>query len=169
MNDFADHAAPEITIDPEPIDGADARWALEQYVAELNERFPVEFDASRAAPPDPGDFVPPAGVFLLVRSEDEVAGCGAVRIEGEGIAEIRRMWISPRLRGRGAGRTLLAALEEHARRRGCRRIRLDTAAELHEARALYSRAGYAEIPAYNDNAYARHWFEKDLGAVRHSE
>ncbi|MBB5155313.1 hypothetical protein [Saccharopolyspora phatthalungensis] len=49
-----------------------------------------------------------------------------------------------------------------SRREGCSRIRLDTAAELHEARALSASAGYREIPAYNDNQYAKHWYEKAL-------
>lgn len=151
-----------MTIEPEPIDSARSRYALDRYAAELNQRFADGFDTSRAAPPAPGDFVPPRGVFLLVRSDGEVAGCGALRTEDDGTAEIRRMWISPTLRGRGAGRMLLRALEDHARRHGCARVRLDTAAELDEAKALYTSAGYVEIPAYNDNAYARHWFEKPL-------
>ncbi|MFD0490960.1 GNAT family N-acetyltransferase [Saccharopolyspora spinosporotrichia] len=57
---------------------------------------------------------------------------------------------------------MLAELERRARALGCRRVRLDTAAELHEARKLYETSGYVEIPAYNDNEYARHWFEKTL-------
>ena len=153
---------PAFTIEPEPVDGPEVERALESYVAELNERFPDGFDASRAAPPAPADFVPPAGVFLVVRVEERVLGCGAVRTEADGVGEIRRMWISPTLRGHGAGRALLRELEAHARRLGCDRIRLDTAAELHEARALYVSEGYAEIPAYNDNQYAKHWFEKAL-------
>lgn len=154
---------PAFSIEPEPVDSAEAQWALERYVAELNERFPGGFDTSRAAPPRAEDFVPPAGIFLLVRAGDETAGCGALRTESGGVAEIRRMWIAPRVRGSGAGRRLLAALEAHARAYGCSRIRLDTAAELAEARALYVSAGYVEVPAYNDNPYARHWFEKDIG------
>ncbi len=39
-------------------------------------------------------------------------------------------------------------------------MRLDTAAYLTEALPLYQSAGYVEIPAYNDNPYAAHWFEK---------
>ncbi len=149
-------------IAPEPIDSADAKAALRRYVEELRQRFPAGFEPDRAAPPAPGDFDPPHGFFLLVRDADgQVSGCGAVRAE-DGIAEIRRMWISPALRGCGAGRRLLRELERHAGDLGCRIVRLDTAAELNEARGLYASAGYAEIPAYNDNEYARHWFEKAL-------
>jgi GNAT superfamily N-acetyltransferase len=157
-----DHQAPAFTIKPEPIDSPAARSALEQYIAELDRRFPAGFDTSRSAPPAPSDFTAPAGVFLLVRVGDRVAGCGALRTEAAGVAEIRRMWIAPELRGQGAGRALLTALEEQARRRGCHTVRLDTAAELHEAKSLYVSAGYVEIPAYNDNQYAKHWFEKTL-------
>lgn len=150
------------TIEPEPIASERSRAVLQQYSAELAARFPAGFDTGRAAPPAPGDFDPPNGVFLLVRDGAEPAGCGGVRTQSDGVGEIRRMWIAPALRGRGAGRALLAELERHARRLGCRAVRLDTAAELHEAKALYRSAGYVEIPAYNDNAYAGHWFEKRL-------
>nr|WP_179719147.1 GNAT family N-acetyltransferase [Saccharopolyspora hordei] len=150
------------TIEPEPIDTPDAQRALDAYVAELDRRFPNGFDTSRAAPPAKTDFVPPNGVFLVVRDEGRVLGCGALRTEPHGIGEIRRMWIAPELRGRGAGRALLRELEEHATELGCDRVRLDTASELREARALYESAGYREIPAYNDNEYARHWYEKAL-------
>ena len=149
-------------IAPEPIDSPDAQHVLGRYVAELEERFDTSFDTGRAAPPAPGDFVPPAGVFLLVRLDGRALGCGALRTETGGIGEIRRMWISAELRGQGAGRALLAELERRAEQLGCTRIRLDTAAELHEARRLYESAGYVEIPAYNDNQYAKHWFEKAL-------
>lgn len=159
----ADEPASAFTIAPEPIDSPAAAEALEHYAAELNGRFPIGFDTGKAAPPDPHDFVPPNGVFLVVRSAGEPAGCGALRTADPGIGEIRRMWISPALRGFGAGRALLGELERQARTRGFRALRLDTAAELHEAKALYCSAGYVEISAYNDNPYAKHWFEKTIG------
>ncbi|WP_235877480.1 GNAT family N-acetyltransferase [Saccharopolyspora karakumensis] len=152
----------ELTIGPEPFTSPDAQSALAQYVAELAERFPDGFDSGRGVPPAEDDFTPPKGVFLLVRFAGEAMGCGGLRTGPDGTAEIKRMWISPALRGTGAGRALLTGLEDHARRMGCARVRLDTAAELGEARALYAKAGYVEIPAYNDNPYATHWFEKIL-------
>lgn len=126
----------------------------------MTQRFPSGFDAGKAAPPGKGDFTPPTGVFLLVWSDGQPAGCGALRTQSDGVGEIRRMWIASSLRGRGAGRALLAELERQARLLGFRAVRLDTATELLEAKALYRSAGYVEIPAYNDNAYAGHWFEK---------
>lgn len=152
------------TIDPAPYASSEAQNVLAEYVAELKQRFPGGlFETARAAPPAKDAFIPPNGVFLLVRAGGRALGCGAVRRGESGIAEIRRMWISPVLRGRGVGKALLAALEGHARELGCTEVRLDTASELTEARALYAKAGYREVPAYNDNSYAAHWFAKTLG------
>ena len=89
-------------------------------------------------------------------------GCGAVRRLDPDTAEIKRMWVDPGARGLGVGRSLLAALEAAAGELGCRAVRLDTAAPLIEALALYRAAGYVEIPAYNENPYAAHWLEKRL-------
>jgi ribosomal protein S18 acetylase RimI-like enzyme len=72
------------------------------------------------------------------------------------------MWISPRARGLGIGRRLLAELERVARRRRMRAIRLDTNESLTEALHLYRSSGYHEIDRVNDNPYAHHWFEKTL-------
>ena len=41
-------------------------------------------------------------------------------------------------------------------------VRLDTNRHLTEAQALYRSIGYREIPAFNDEVFADHWFEKDL-------
>ena len=53
-------------------------------------------------------------------------------------------------------------LEEIARDAGLGALRLDTNKALTEAHALYRKLGYHEIPPYNDNPYAHHWFEKRL-------
>lgn len=156
------HVTENFAIAPAAFDSPDLQQALAQYAAELADRFPEGFDPGAGASPAEDAFTPPKGVFLLLRCSGVVMGCGGLRTESDGIAEIKRMWISPELRGRGAGRALLNSLEEQARRMGFARVRLDTAAELGEAQAMYAKAGYAEIPAYNDNPYAAHWFEKSL-------
>ena len=72
------------------------------------------------------------------------------------------MWVAPSARGLGVGRRILTELEEHARRRGVARVRLETNRTLKEAGALYRSAGYDEVEAFNDEPYAHHWFEKRL-------
>jgi hypothetical protein len=55
---------------------------------------------------------------------------------------------------------LLTALETQATTLQLSLLQLDTHGSLTEARKLYARNGYVEIPAYNNNPYAHHWFEK---------
>ena len=81
---------------------------------------------------------------------------------GDGTADAKRMWVAPSARGLGLGRRLLAELERHARDAGVRTLRLDTNRALTEAIALYRAAGYEEIPRFNDEPHAQHWFAKSL-------
>jgi ribosomal protein S18 acetylase RimI-like enzyme len=55
-----------------------------------------------------------------------------------------------------------AELERRAIGHGDRAVRLETNRHLTEAIALYRSAGYSEVPAFNDEPYADHWFEKAL-------
>jgi len=110
----------------------------------------------------PAEMVPPAGCFVLVCVDGEVVAGGGVRRLSDGVAEIKRMYVLPPYRGRGLGRTLLAGLEAAAADLGYERVRLDTAASMDAALALYGRAGYRAIPDYNGNSYASFWGEKRL-------
>jgi ribosomal protein S18 acetylase RimI-like enzyme len=57
---------------------------------------------------------------------------------------------------------LLDALEESARSLGYEAVRLDTGPKQEHALRLYRRAGYVEVPPYNDNPFACFWGEKRL-------
>jgi ribosomal protein S18 acetylase RimI-like enzyme len=140
----------------------DARWCLEQYFAELDERFDAGFDPALSTLPDARELTPPAGLLLLARLRNRPIGCGALKFHGDGPADIKRMWIAPSARGIGLGRRLLHELEEHAQQAGVSVVRLETNRALREAIALYRRSGYVEVEAFNDELYAHHWFEKRL-------
>ena len=140
----------------------DAQAAMGRYFAELDDRFPGGFDPGDAASADADALSPPDGAFLVVRLDGRTVGCGGLQRIADDTAEVKRMWIDPEVRGRGLARMLLAALEDRAREYGYRRIALDTNAELTEAMALYSAAGYAEVERYNDNPYAERWYVKPL-------
>lgn len=135
---------------------------LERYHRELDARFPDGFDRARGSAAPSAELVAPRGLLLLAWQGQQAVGCGAVRRLDADTAEIKRMWVEPAARGQGIGRSLLAALEAGAVELGCRTVRLDTAASLTEALAMYEAAGYVEIPAYNENPYAAHWLEKRL-------
>jgi len=154
----------DLRITQEPADGTLAQALLDRYYGELAARFPGgpgRFDLARIAAPTT-EFSPPNGAFMVAWLDGHAVGCGAVRTLDAEHAEIKRMWVDPSARRLGIGRALLAALENAAAELGCRAVRLDTAAYLTEALPLYQAAGYAEIPAYNDNSYSAHWLEKPL-------
>jgi DNA-binding MarR family transcriptional regulator/GNAT superfamily N-acetyltransferase len=153
-------ASVEITpVDPEH---PDARYCLAEYVAELNRRSERGFDPSVGATALPHEVRPPAGRFFVAYLHGEPIGCGAVKHHGGAPAEIKRMWIAPAARGLGLGRRLLEELEECARAGGARAARIETSAVLTEALELYRSAGWVEVPAFNDEPFADHWFEKPL-------
>lgn len=141
-------------------DSADATWCIGQYFAELEERFDGGFDAGRSIPADAADLKPPRGAFVVARLDGRPVGCGALKSLEPGVGSLKRMWVSRDMRGTGLGRRLLLALESEAAGLGIGLLRLETNGSLHEAQALYRRHGYREVPPFNDDPYAHHWFEK---------
>ena len=120
-------------------------------------------DVPHAPSASAADFSPPGGTFLVGFDESGEAVCGGgVKRLGDGVCEIKRMFVVPEARGRGHGRRVLEALERVAADLGYRRVRLDTARSMTTAMALYESAGYRPIPDYNGNRYASFWGEKEL-------
>jgi ribosomal protein S18 acetylase RimI-like enzyme len=72
------------------------------------------------------------------------------------------MWVAESARGLGLGRRLLATLEQLARDSGAGVVQLETNDALVEAIALYRSTGYEEVPPFNDEPFAHHWFAKAL-------
>lgn len=150
-----------VTIGVESSRSALARRCLERYFAELEERFEGGFDAASALAAAARDFRAPAGLLLVARLRGEGVGCGGLRLYGRA-ADVKRMWVAPDARGLGVGRRLLHELERRAGEAGATEVRLETNRVLTEAIALYRAAGYVEVPPFNDEPYAHHWFAKQL-------
>lgn len=136
--------------------------SMTAYFDELDQRFPDGFDPGDTLVADASSFDEPHGAFVVARAGSRPVGCGGVHQLDEGVGEIKRMWIDPEWRGIGLGKSLLAELESHGARLGYDTIRLDTNSVLTEAILMYERAGYVAIERYNNNPFARHWFEKVL-------
>jgi DNA-binding MarR family transcriptional regulator/GNAT superfamily N-acetyltransferase len=140
-----------------------AHHCLRAYFGELSRRFDGGFDPAISIPASEEDLTPPAGVLLVATLHGEPVGCGALKYHDDAPTEVKRMWVSPAVRGLGLGRRLLAELEAEAGARGVRTLRLETNHALTEAIGLYRSAGYREVSAFNTEPYAHHWFEKALG------
>lgn len=106
----------------------------------------------------------PRGLFLIARSGGRPVGCVALKGAGEGMAEVKRLWIDPAMRGAGVARALMRAVEDGARGLGIAILRLDTNRAQAQALAFYRTAGWTEIARFNDDPYADHFFEKRLVA-----
>jgi GNAT superfamily N-acetyltransferase len=152
-------------VEIRPTDPAhpDARSCIRSYFAELDRRSDSGFDPAEGVPAEPHELRPPAGLLLVGYFRSDPVACGAVKHHDDAPSEIKRMWVAESARGLGIGRRLLTELEAWAARRGARTLRLETNRALTEAIALYRSAGYREVPAFNDEPFAHHWFEKSLG------
>ena len=139
-----------------------ARHCAAAYYTELDRRFDAGFDPARSLTADDDELRPPAGLLLVASLHGEPVGCGALKFHGDEPTELKRMWVAGSARGLGLGRRLLSELEAHAGRHGAQVVRLETNRSLVEAIALYRSAGYTEVPPFNDEAYAHHWFEKKI-------
>ncbi|NYE62481.1 putative acetyltransferase [Duganella sp. 1224] len=88
--------------------------------------------------------------FAVARDADGViAGCGALVLSAE-YGEIKRMYVQPRMRGRGMARQLMHLLEQAARDAGCPLMVLETGPSQPEAIALYERHGFARCGPYGE-------------------
>jgi DNA-binding MarR family transcriptional regulator/GNAT superfamily N-acetyltransferase len=146
-------------VDPE---SAAALFCLGEYYAEIGRRFEGGFDHTISLAATPEQLRLPAGLFVVAFLHGEPVGSGALKFHGRRPAELKRMWVAPRARGLGLGRRLLVELERLAAEHGVRTLRLETNKSLVEAIALYRSSGWREVPAFNDERYAHHWFEKRL-------
>lgn len=139
-----------------------ARYCLERYYAELDTRFPGGFEVTRSCDPDAGDMIHPRGAFFVAISDGVPVGCVALKGEGDGHAEIKRLWVDRGARGLGLAQRLMVAAEDAARALSIHTLRLDTNRALPEAERFYRSANWIEIQRYNANPYAEVFFEKRL-------
>ncbi len=101
-------------------------------------------------------------LFFLARLDGEAAGCGGIAFEDD-FAEVKRMYVRPRHRGRRIGRAILDRLENEALARGVSRLVLETGDVLHPAIRLYEAAGFNRCGVFG--AYAAmppHTIERSL-------
>jgi GNAT superfamily N-acetyltransferase len=112
--------------------------------AELRARY--DGAGEPGTPPSASD----VSVVLLVRDDETgtALACGALRHLGDGVAELKRMYVVPQARGRGISKAVLRGLESAARHRGWTTLRLETGPRQPEAIRLYTGAGYQEIEAF---------------------
>lgn len=145
------------------LDSPEARRLIAALNAELLSLYPPEQCFHDLAE---DEVAPRRGRFVIAWEDRVAVGCGAVRLLGDGRAELKRMYVVPERRGRGISRMLLESLQARARELGASTIVLETGIHQPAAIALYESAGYRRIAAFGAyvSSPASVCMEKPLGA-----
>ena len=123
---------------------------LEYWENRKLETYVFNFDQELAGLP--GAYAPPDGRLFLAQWENQLAGCVALRKLEPDICEMKRLYLSPKFRGKGIGRILAEFIINEACKIGYKKMRLDTIqSNMQEAIALYRQLGFKEIAPYRLN------------------
>lgn len=137
---------------------------VQELVAEVQAHYVVIYGGPDESPVDPLQFSAPRGLFVLGLADDEPVAMGGwrwrpeldTRFDDDRVAEVKRMFVSPSVRGRGFARRLLAHLESTARAAGVQRLVLETGLMQPDAIALYESSGYDPVVPFG------HYAESEL-------
>lgn len=125
-----------------------------RLIAEVQDEYVQRYGGPDETPIEHAMFEPPHGSFFVGYVAGEAVATGAWRRRDvlafgtTSTAEIKRMYVVPRLRGAGLARQMLAHLEESAAESGADALILETGIRQPEAIALYESSGYTPIPGF---------------------
>ncbi len=149
-----------LTISQERPDTAEAVTLigeLEKYIAPL-----YPHDKEHGLTPE--EMARDGVIFFVIRFDGKPAGCGGVRLYGDGYGEIMRMYVRPQFRGKRLGKLMLRHIEDYSLSHGVRVLRLKTGIYQPEALGMYERQGYRVISPFG--SYRAHplnkYYEKNL-------
>jgi len=93
-------------------------------------------------------YSPPQGCIILAKQNDNTVGCVALKPIGEGVCEMKRLYVRPEARGKGFGKKMVEELISFARKSPYKTMKLDTVSKLQEAISLYRSFGFVETAPY---------------------
>lgn len=123
---------------------------MEEYVTSLNLDLSFQ-NIAHELENFSSEYAPPKGAFLLAEGNGVYVGCVGLRSFSEGACEIKRLYVSPLVRGRGVGRLLAENIVPLARQLGYNRMLLDTLPSMEAAQSLYVSLGFRPIEPYRHN------------------
>ncbi len=101
---------------------------------------------------------------VIAYNDNLPVGCGAIKEYDNSTMEIKRMYVTVEMRGKGVALAVLSDLESWARELGYKRCVLETGDKMLEAIGLYKKCGYSIIKNYGqyENIESSICFEKVL-------
>jgi putative acetyltransferase len=153
---------PQLTIRPDDLSSAPSRALVALHLEGMYASSPPESVFAL----DVSGLVAPEVTLWTAWAEDRIAGMGALKMLGNGAAELKSMRTHPDFLRQGVAAALLDHIIAEARRRGVRKLSLETGhgPAFEPALALYRRRGFAEGKAfsdYQDNGFSR-FLHRDL-------
>jgi ribosomal protein S18 acetylase RimI-like enzyme len=142
--------ATPVILPATPADLAAIREMLHEYAAWIGLDLSFQHFAQEVQGL-PGDYEPPAGALLIARIDGQPAGMVALRPNGKGRGEMKRLFVQSEARGHGLGRQLAERIIEEARARGYTAIVLDTLPMMKDAQRMYELLGFVDIEPYYDS------------------
>ncbi len=117
-------------------------------------------------------YLPPKGCLVIAQDQSgTIVGCGMLKCLDSNTGELKRLFVQPSARGTGAGRRLVEARVEAARKMGLTRLVVDTLTPNVEMRSLYAKLGFTELTEpiettshlqYPELRPFMHYFAKDI-------
>jgi GNAT superfamily N-acetyltransferase len=120
-------------------------YASEQLEAEHGIVLADELDHS---PDQLEKLLESGGRLYLAEVGGEHVGIGGLKLLGDGVGEVKRMFVRPSARGLGVGRLIVEQLIADARELGCDRVVLESASFMHAAHTLYRSVGFVPTGSY---------------------
>jgi ribosomal protein S18 acetylase RimI-like enzyme len=115
----------------------------------------------------PGEYSLPHGSLLIAFYDDSPVGCVALRKMDDDFCEMKRLYVTPKFRGKKIGKALVLEIIKDACQIGYKFMRLDNHPWMKEAESLYKSLGFKEIDAYRFNPIEGvKFFELDLEGYR---
>jgi GNAT superfamily N-acetyltransferase len=152
---------PGLRLTLEAADTDASRELQRSFFADIASRY-AGWDPDLGPSADPSELGPPGGAWMVAYLDGRPVSCGGFKSVDDDVAEVRRVFVDESARGLGIGRRLLEELEEHARRLGYRRLRLNTGDRQPEALGLFRAAGFVEVEDFNGYVFAYHWMQKEI-------
>jgi GNAT superfamily N-acetyltransferase len=126
-------------------------WAVR--IAKSEYGIDAEAESERGLSTSIDELLGPRATLYLALDRGVPVGIGGLKPVSFEVAEIKRLYVRPTARGSGFGRALLAQLLDDARRLAFDLVRLESAAFMGEAHALYRSFGFQEVEPYDGREF----------------